>query len=285
VVRPGTVPLDLLVVLPDPVRRVGHGVVGPGLRGVERRGVLGELVEVRSDVLAETLGLVEGRVGLDLQPAGSSCWPSAMKGAASLSVTMCVGSHSSRGVPRRWCSWTVIWAKRTACLYSLLGISSLAASLSVRAGSHLVISTDMAIAFFAWPVSGHRSARPPTSPSCGAGSVLRPIEERGGCPTSLAGRSMCGAAPESRVSLSAGLACDRTPAARRYNSLIRRTSASGSLSRLIARSCAARHSIFSQAVGEPRKTLQTVSGEILSTFFGFLFTAAAMSRVLGSPAF
>ena len=65
----GLVLLDLHVVLPDAFHGLGGGVVGAVLRCDDRLGVLDDFVEVRLDVLDEALGLVEGRVGLRLEPA------------------------------------------------------------------------------------------------------------------------------------------------------------------------------------------------------------------------
>ena len=70
------------------------GVVGAGLRCDDRLGVLGDFVEVRLDVLVEALGLVEGRVGLRLEPACEFLFAVADEGVGQVVV---LGGH---GLPQ-----------------------------------------------------------------------------------------------------------------------------------------------------------------------------------------
>ncbi len=89
----GLVPVDRHVELPDAFHRPGDGVVDAGLRRGDRLGVLGDFVEVRLDVLDQALGLVEGMVGLLLEPAGELLLAVGDEGGGQLVV------QDGRGLP------------------------------------------------------------------------------------------------------------------------------------------------------------------------------------------
>src|SRR5262249_37938678 len=89
----GLVLPNLDLVLPDAFHGPGGGVVGAGLLGDDRLGMLGDFVQVRLDVLDEALGLVEGRVGLRLEPACELLITIRDKGGGQTVV------HAERGLP------------------------------------------------------------------------------------------------------------------------------------------------------------------------------------------